>query len=294
MKCSNHSDVIARWQCVACRQTFCESCIKMLGGRDAHVAVCPACDERCEQVTATEEPILSQEPSFWESLPRIVIYPLQKDGFVILILGAILFAIAYPVATRLRLLGYRGLIFAILLGLIITGYLCRYLLSVISDSALGKLSPPTWADFVPGSFVEETLGALFKFVAPAALSYAPAIAYYFFGPKELNNTFAILAAAGSLYFPMGLLAVAFFDDPSALNPIPIIRSMFRVPFRYLVTCIIFMLLLYLIYLGQKHVIIPVVIVGSLIRWFILLYLWTMTLHLLGMFYYTNRHKLRWA
>jgi hypothetical protein len=294
MKCSNHAEADAGWRCTDCGKCFCENCIKLIGGRSEQVAVCPACGERCEETISREEALVGEEPSFWERLPRIVSYPLQKDGFVILILGSILFAIGYGVAMRLRFLGYRGLIFAILLGAIIAGYLCRYLLSVISDSATGKLSPPTWADFVPGSFLEETAEALLKFVAPAALSYAPACVYYFFGAKAVDSTFGILVAAGSLYFPMGLLAVAYFDDTAALNPVPILRSILRVPLRYLVTCMLFMLLLCLVYLGQRYATISIVIIGSLVRWFVFLYLWTLALHLLGMFYYTNRHRLRWS
>ena len=295
MKCVNHSDVEAKWQCVSCGRAFCESCVKTLGGRAEHVAVCPVCGEKCDEIAQTMEAVVSEEASFWERLPRIITYPLQKEGVVILIVGAIFFAIADFVARRFRLVaGYYGLIFAIFLGLLISGYLCRYFVSVIYGSANGEASPPTWPDLVVGSFLEQSFDALFKFVAPGALSYAPAAVYYFFGPKELDTTFLILFAAGSLYFPMALTAVAFFDDVTAVNPIPIIRSMFRAPFKYIVTCIVFMGLLYLNYLRQKYLIIPVFAIGSVIRWFILLYLWTMAMHLLGMFYYTNRHKLRWV
>jgi hypothetical protein len=289
MKCSNHPEVDAGWQCVACRKSFCENCIKMIGGRSEQVAVCPVCGEKCEQVTftQTERGIVSQGPSFWERLPWIVIYPLEKDGLVILIVGAIFFTIADFAARWAFIIGIFVWLFAM-------GYLCRYFLSVVSESAEGRSSPPGWPDFEPGSSVSAGFSALLKFISPAILSYASAACYYFFGPKKLDDLFGVLVVAGSLYYPMGLTAVAVFDDLSALNPVAIIRSAFRVPLKYVATCIIFMLLLYLNYLRQKHLIIHVPILGALLRWFILLYLWTMAMHLLGMFYYTNRHKLQWT
>jgi len=287
MKCLNHPDVAAKWRCTACGKAFCETCVKMLGGRSEQVAVCPACGERCEEAVPREEAAISQEPSFWQQVPRIITYPLKEDGFVILIVGAIFFSIADFAARWAILIG-------ILVWLFAMGYLCRYFLSVVSKSAEGSSSPPGWPDFEPGSSLSEGLSALLKFIAPAVLSYAPAACYYLFGPRDMDDLFAVLVLAGSLYYPMALTAVAVFDDLSALNPVAITRSIFRVPFKYVATCLIFMLLLHLNYLRQKYLIIHVPILGALLRWFILLYLWTMTMHLLGMFYYSNRHKLQWA
>lgn len=287
MNCLNHPNCAATWQCTACGRAFCDTCVKMLGGHSEHVAVCPACGERCEDALIREESAISEEPSFWEQLPRIVTYPLKEDGLIILIVGAIFFSIADFAARWAIFIGIFVWLFA-------TGYLCRYFLSVISDSAQGKSSPPGWPDFEAGSFLGEAFSALVKFIAPAIVSYAPAVCYYFLGPREADDLLAVLALAGSLHYPMALTAVAVFDELSALNPVAIIRSIFRVPFRYLATCFIFVLLLQLNYLRQKYLIIHVPILGAVLRWFVLLYLWTMTMHLLGMFYHSNRHKLRWT
>ncbi len=297
MKCVHHPSLDAKWQCVSCRRAFCQGCIKMIGSASACAAVCPVCGEKCIDITQTQEAIMTSEASFWQRLPGIFTYPLKKDGPIILIAGAILFAIADFLARRASLLGIPlyGMLFGILVSLLITAYLLRYLFSVVSDSAEGEPSPPTWPEFERGSYISESFDAIFKFIGPAALSFAPAAVYYFFGPKKPDFTLLyLLIAFGCVYCPMGLTAVAVFDDLGALNPIPIVRSMFRAPLEYLATCIIFAFLLLVNYLRQIYLVIPILAIGPVIRWFILLYLWTVTMHLLGMFCYANRHKLRWS
>jgi hypothetical protein len=303
MKCCNHPDGDGKWQCVACRRVFCENCVKTFGGRAEHVEICPICGEKCEDLSKSEEAVIASETSFWARLPGIVTYPFQRDGPFILLAGAVVFPIAYffvgfIAAFVAGLIGMANPILSFAIGIFIlsplVGYLCRYFLAVVSDSAMGKPSPPTWPEFDVGSLISEGLGAMLKFIGPAALSFAPAALYYLFGPRTLDDLFVLLMVLGCLYYPMGLTAVAVFDDLGALLPGPILRSMSRVPLSYLGTSILFMGLLFLNYLGQKYLVIRVFIIGSVIRWFVLLYLWTATMHLLGMFYYSNRQKLQWA
>jgi len=258
----------------------------MLGGRAARTAVCPVCSEKCEEIVKPEEAAMNREPTFWEKLPKIFAYPLQKDGPFILVAGAVFFAIAEFVISMSPLMG-------IVISVFITGYLCRYYLSVLSKSAQGKPAPPTWPDFDPQGFFSESVDAIGKFIAPAVLSYVPAVAYFILGPKQFDAVFTLLVALGCLYYPMALAAIAVFDDYSALNPIPVFRYMFRAPSHYFATSIIFMVLLFGNYLREVYLEIPVFGVGTLVSWLVLLYFWTMTMHLLGMFYYSNRHKLRW-
>jgi hypothetical protein len=247
----------------------------MIRSASAYAAVCPVCGEKCIDISQAHEAAVAHEPSFWQRLPEIFTYPFKKDGPIILIAGAIFFAIADFIARHAFFIG-------ILVSLIITGYLLRYYFSVVSDSAEGKPSPPTWPELERGSYISESFDAIFKFIGPAALSFAPAAAYYFFGPKKPDLTLLyLLIAFGCVYCPMGLTAVAVFDDLGALNPIPIVRSMFRAPLEYLATCIIFAFLLLVNYLRQIYLVIPIFAIGPVIRWFILLYLWTVTMHLLG-------------
>ncbi len=288
MRCLNHPEVEAKWRCVECRRAFCEKCIKMVGARADYAAVCSVCGEKCVDVTESEEAVPSREPSFYQRLPNVVSYPLRGDGAFMLGAGAVFFAIAEFVATAVFLV-------AILIGVITAGYLCRFFLCVIYDSAMGKPSPPTWPDFDPAGYVSESLDAIMKFISPAIISYGPAVAYYILSRKELDRgSLALLVAAGSFYYPMGLTAVAVFDDLRALNPVAVIRSIFRVPESYLVTCILFIAILCLNYLRGTYLIIPVFAIGSFIRWFVLLYLWTVAMHLLGTFYHANRHRLDWT
>jgi len=245
-------------------------------------------------MTQTVEAIVSTESSFWHKLPAIFTYPLRKDGASILIAGAVFFTIAEFATRSAASIGFYFIFIAAFLWLLIMAYLCRYFLSVVSGSAMGEPSPPTWPALEPGSFIEESLSAFLRFISPAVLSYAAAALYYLFRSQEFDSNFVLLVVAGSLYYPMSLTAVAVFDDVSALHPVPIIRSIFRAPFRYIVTCIVFLALLCLNYFRQIHLVIRVPVLGPIIRWFVLLYLWTTAMHLLGMFYYTNRHRLQWT
>ncbi len=230
--------------------------------------------------------MVSAEASFWERLPGIFAYPLRKDGPFILAAGAFLYGLVDLVPAFF--------VMKIIFWLFMTGYLLRYYLSVVSDSATGSSSPPTWPEFEASDFFLENLKAIIRFLAPAILSYAPAIVHFTFGSQTFDDTFYLLLIAGSLSYPMSLTAVAVFEDTLAVSPLLVIPSILRVPLRYLATCFIFIVVL----IGLNHIryvehVIPVRMLRLLIRWFVRLYLWTLAMHLLGMFYYTSRHKLRW-
>lgn len=287
MKCQDHPGEEAPWRCVACGRRFCAKCVKMFAAAGASIATCPLCGERCEDVTQSEEAIVSREPSFWRRLPGIFAYPLRKDGPFILIAGAVFFALVDVAA--------RWLIFRIIVWVFAGGYLCRYFLSVIYDSAMGSPTPPTWPEADPSGFLGDCFNALVRFLAPAVVSYAPAVGYLVFGSEAFDRTFALLVIAGSLYYPMCLTAVAFFDAITAMDPVPIICSIFRAPVSYLATCIIYIAILFsLNYVRLVDRVIHVSVLSFLVRWLIVLYLWTMAMHLLGMFYHANRDKLKWS
>lgn len=285
MQCLNHPDVQARWQCVVCKRTFCPNCIKTVGGYAAQAAVCPVCGEKCVDIIQIEEAVIVEKRSLWQELPSAFTYPLQKEGPYILIAGAIFFAIAEFLATHAM---FAGIIFSVL----IAGYLCRYFFSVLFKSAMGKPSPPTWPDFDPATLFGESFRAIAKFLGPAIISLAPAALYLYFSRLSFDILFVLLVVLGCLYYPVGL-AAAVIADVTGLNPVPIMRSVLRVPLDYLVTSVVFMVLFFLNYLRETYLLVHVFAVGSLIRWLLLLYFWMMAMRLLGMFYYTNRRKLQW-
>jgi hypothetical protein len=285
MKCIDHPDREAKWQCESCGTLFCENCVKMVGMRAVSVAVCPLCGQKCDDLQRIEESLISREPTFWEGLPHVLGYPFLKDGPFILVAGALFFAIAEFMANFTFLI---GIIFSIL----ITGYLLRYYASVMYRTARGRPDPPTWPDFDPASLFEESFSTIVKFIAPAIISYAPAVLYLYFGPRAVDAVFFALVALGSLYYPMGL-AIAVIDDRAGLNPVPVIRSILRAPLDYFATSAAFMILAYLNYLREVHLPMRMFVIGACIRWLIVLYFWTVTMHLLGMFSRTHRHRLQW-
>jgi hypothetical protein len=286
MECLDNLDAEVEWRCSSCRRTFYGNCVKMFGDGNARAAVCPVCSERCDEIITPEQAAATCEPSFWERLPGVFAYPLKKDGPFILVAGAVFFTLAEFVIGISFLMG-------VALSVFIAGYLCRFYLSVLFKSAQGRPHPPTWPDFDPQGFFSEGVEAICKVVGPAIVSYLPAIAYLLFGPREFNAVFVLLFALGCLYYPMALTAIAITDDFAALNPVLVFRCMLRVPSHYLATAIIFLVLVSLNYLRELYLGIHVFAVGALVSWLILLYFWTMTMHLLGVFYHSNRRKLRW-
>ena len=94
---------------------------------------------------------------------------------------------------------------------------------------------------------------------------------------------------------MAFLAVAMDDSLLGLNPMLVVPSMLRVPFEYLVTCMMTVLLLVL--LGMRSLLTGVLdqpIIGEVLGMFLVLYFAVVEMRLLGLLYYTKKDRLGWC
>jgi len=162
---------------------------------------------------------------FTEQLHGIFSYPFKGHGIYLLAVGAVFFWI----------LG-----FIPLMGIIVGGYLSAYMMKIIRSSADGEDEVPDWPDF--SDFWSDILDPAIKVSGTTIVSFTPFLLYLFFSYPvyEWFITFQwvkdpiiwLLLLLGSLYYPMGLLAVAQADSLLALNPGFIIRSIITVAGDY--------------------------------------------------------------
>jgi hypothetical protein len=127
------------------------------------------------------------------------------------------------------------------------------------------------------------------------------------GQPDLAVAAIPLFVLGSIYLPMGFLAVAILDTLKALNPLVIVPSILRVPLAYLVTLVL-LASVYGIRFGGDLVIAWAFQEGfstkSMATLFLMLvvkvfwsvagfYLLVVTLRILGLLYLTKKATLGW-
>ncbi|MBU1356061.1 MAG: hypothetical protein KJ620_05795 [Candidatus Edwardsbacteria bacterium] len=109
-------------------------------------------------------------------------------------------------------------------------------------------------------------------------------------PSPLALIFLLLFSF--IYFPMALLMMAVTNKtrPSLL-PSNVIEPIFKTFKRY----ILFLLLFWILFLLPLFALLlwPIPFIGPLASSFILLYLWTCGMHLLGSFYRKEKERLNW-
>ena len=105
----------------------------------------------------------------------------------------------------------------------------------------------------------------------------------------MAKSFAVWAL---FYFPMGLLALALFDSVAALNPVVIVKAIVRIPFRYLLACLLFFLVYY-VNASFGGYLAEITFVGMVIQTFFSLYTMMVAMRILGLIYYANAKKIGW-
>lgn len=159
--------------------------------------------------------------SEWLGLMRDAItYPVRKDGWYILLPGALL-AIALLIGTAFGL----GLsIFPFVFG---CGYFSAYYLSVIETSVGGRDEPPDWP--AVSSIIEDIVMPAVAVAIAAPLSFVPLNLYDAMGLDGGVNIMieCALFLAGIVYFPFALLSYSVRGGISALLPQYVLRDVFR-------------------------------------------------------------------
>ncbi|MGH7973342.1 MAG: hypothetical protein ACREIC_31875, partial [Limisphaerales bacterium] len=102
-------------------------------------------------------------------------------------------------------------------------------------------------------------------------------------------------AFGALMAPMGMLALAMFDNFGVLNPVSLAWSIQRVPLQYLVAAAMFeiVLALKLFAGGLVARLLPLPVLPALISGLLNLYFVTVGMRILGLLYVCNKQQLAW-
>ena len=248
-------------------------------------------DEAINQQQESEEDSEAEEAESvgQRTLPwfiDIFLYPISFPGFitmVVIVLGQLL-------AGFIQIFCCLGLILQIIIILYMYWYFCE----CIRDSAVGGLRAPETVGSMPG--LGEMLWQCLRLLACYAFIFAPMIFYLswvFISNTKIDVVISLsLLALGSLFFPMGILAVVMFDSIHGLNPFLIIRSIISTFFQYcgLVLFLYALSVLYFLILsvGSQWGITTYIFSNIIFIWMLLI-----AAHLLGRFYWRYEDKLYW-
>jgi hypothetical protein len=195
----------------------------------------------------------------------------------------------------------------------VTGYVFSYMQIILSSSALGDEEMPNWPEY--DGWWDSAIGPYLRLLAIGLACIAPANLCLWYAGGTGRMLFFPLLIVGCLYLPMALLAVAVDDSLLGLNPMLILPSIFRVPAAYLVTCLLFGMMVIgfgaLVqladYLAQllagppPPFRLPVISPGraqppflsQILATFLSLYFAVVVMRLLGLLYYTQKDRLGW-
>jgi hypothetical protein len=247
---------------------------------------------------------VQQQQRFATLVCGAFLYPLAKDGAVLLLSGTVFLSVieagqyfAWFAATEGRGLGsVVGMALLILLMGFGVGYLTSFLRRVVTSTAMNERKSPDWPDV--SDLAGDVLVPLLQLAVTILACLAPAIVVgMFVQAHEARGQTAVLIACGwgVIYFPMAFLAVAMFDSLAALNPLLLLPSMARIPGSYLLTVAIMSAVLAAKWAGDYFLprVFPVPIVPSVLSTLAGLYLVMVEARVLGLLYRANKDRLGW-
>ncbi len=236
----------------------------------------------------------------------ILLYPMSISGIIHLVIFLVT-----PFLIRkfvLPFLDVFGGILSLVIYVLFVGYVFYYLGHCVFDSSRGGRRAPDIAVYnTPGK--GELLSQLFLTFGGFAACFCWASVYYIF-TERTDLIFWALTAGGIFFLPMALLKVILFDSIDALEPISIIRSIFKTFLPYCGLVLVFCVLGGLIAqitstlplpggLRAAIMYIPIVLNYLLGTAFIyqkvaFIYLAMVAANLLGRFYWWHKDKLGWG
>lgn len=276
VRCSNHRRVDAEWSCPRCQQSYCPSCMVTKISGATEFVLCPSCRSQCESL-APPPP----DRNFYAKIPGAFLYPLKGWATVLLIFGGIFFHIT-ALASHFSMRAW-------LAGLAVMGYLCVYLLKIVSRTALGEDELPNWP-----SLSEGLVGTFFLFIFTFLLMSLPILGY---GAAVIWLDAPLRFLILPIYFtgflmPMALLRVAMFQSLSALNPIRLIGSIAVAPTPYVWTVVmLFLLVLARSATGVGTMLVPWV--GGWLESLVGFYLLIVEVRILGLLYWAYESRYDW-
>jgi hypothetical protein len=289
--CKYHPKSPARFLCNKCDRTYCDTCIQLTptGGRT--VRTCRGCGMEVVPFQFRQAP----SKGFYAKLPGAFLYPLKGWGLLILFCATISFSALHFIS-----FGLIGMITRIALYGFVFLFMQNIILTTTSDENEPLCLPEMSNLFSAALQLAGTILASFWLAIALAIAKFNDVAI----PSE-----AILASVilGGIYFPMALLVVAMKDSSLAANPLIVVPAMLKLPLRYSVTVVLLLGVFGVRQLGNlisggagtvalrtHNSDMFFVAVGIQAVWALLsVYLLTVTMRILGLFYNASKRTLGW-
>jgi hypothetical protein len=265
--CRRHAKAPAGWNCASCRADLCADCVaKQVGGpKGRPIPVCCTCGRGVAQIMVHRR---AAQP-FGRRLWRAFEFPLGTTGIIsLLFVGFVRALTSYAGAGSFA--GTGGFVLR-------HGLFWAFVFFIIRSVANGERRIGVF-DFT--DLQSDLVAPAIKGLLATAILWIPAVVYIYFAageslmgiltyPSWHDPAVWLLAALGTLYVPMALLAAATdLGFGSILNPIFIGRSIVRIGKDYLLAVVMVGLVLFVLggaaaLLGVVFMKIPVPLVG---RW----------------------------
>lgn len=289
--CKYHRKSPARFLCAKCDCTYCDMCIQMteMGGQTART--CRGCGTELTPALFRAAP----RKGFYAKLPGAFLYPFKGAGIIILICAAIAFGALNFIS---------GGIFGLAIKVCLYGFIFLFMQNIIllttSDEADELCFPDVSSLF--GGFIQLAGTVLASFWLAIGLSIAK-----FCGVNIPSEAIIGAVILGGVYFPMALLAVAMKDSVAAANPLVVVPAMLRAPGKYAVTVVLLLAVFGVRQVGnmisagagvfalRTHDTggFAAAMIFRIVWAFLSVYLLTVTMRLLGLFYNGSKQKLGW-
>ena len=289
--CKYHPASPAHHVCPKCKRAFCDLCINL-----TQVANRPS--RQCRSCGVEVVPFQFRLPpakSFYSILPGAFSYPFKGAGIVILICATIAFA-----ALNFISVGF----FALIIKFVFYGFLFLFMQNIILSTTSDEKQTLDFPD--PGSLFGGAVQLSGTVLASFWLTLALEIAKYndMAVPPEAIVASIIL---GGIYFPMALLAVAMKDTVLAANPLIVIPAIVKAPKKYSVTVLLVLLVFGIRRFGalasgvattvslRTHNVHTFMVAAAvqMVLAFLSVYLLTVTMRILGLFYNSSKQQLGW-
>ncbi len=235
--------------------------------------------------------------SYYAKLPEAFAYPFKGAGLMVLILATI---------------GYSAMLFrygldfwARLLRISLYGFVFLFMQNIIATTTTNEKEPLAFPE--ASGLIRRGI-SIWEGQSHASFWLAIALEIAKLSGVNIPSE-AIIAAVilGGIYFPMALLVVAMKDTVVAANPLIVIPAMAKAPMKYSVTAVLTLAVFGVRQLGNilsgtagkatfrtHDMSVFLVAVAYQMIWALLsVYLLTVTMRILGLFYNSTKKQLGW-
>ncbi len=306
--CKFHPKTLARHLCESCQKCYCDMCVITRTVGTVPGKYCRTCGGPCVTIRP-HLPQAAKPAGFFARLPGAFVYPFRGSGFLLLIVGTVLFVVLKGGGVLMSIGGLRPIMFGLILQITVGGYLFAYMQTVVHTTAVEDNEMPELLGV--SNFWDDVLLPFCQLIGMALVCFSPGILLLIAAAGAQQPALATAAIPvfilGTLYFPMAFLAVVILDTVKAVNPLIIIPSIFRVPLEYFVTLAVLAGVFGIRALGD-FVMVKVFSEGlstkSMTELFLMIILWALwsfagfylfvvNIRILGLLYVTKKDKLAW-